>query len=34
VLRFEANDAKTLARIQDAFRQRLLALDPGLELPF
>lgn len=34
VLRFEANDAKALARIQDAFRQRLLALDAGLQMPF
>lgn len=34
VLRFEANDAQTLARIQGVFRERLLALDPGLNLPF
>ncbi|WP_425602556.1 phosphomannomutase/phosphoglucomutase [Luteimonas galliterrae] len=34
VLRFEANDAQALARIQDAFRARLLALDAGLALPF
>ncbi|HJR73945.1 MAG TPA: phosphomannomutase/phosphoglucomutase, partial [Luteimonas sp.] len=34
VLRFEANDAQALARIQAAFRERLLALDPGLNLPF
>lgn len=34
VLRFEANDAQTLARIQGVFRERLLALDPGLALPF
>lgn len=34
VLRFEANDAKTLARIQNLFRERLLALDAGLSLPF
>ncbi len=34
VLRFEANDAQALARIQNAFRERLLALDAGLALPF
>lgn len=34
VLRFEANDAAALARIQEAFRERLLALDPALNLPF
>ncbi len=34
VLRFEANDAQVLARIQAVFRERLLALDPGLNLPF
>jgi phosphomannomutase/phosphoglucomutase len=34
VLRFEANDAQALARIQGVFRERLLALDGGLSLPF
>ena len=30
----EADDAAALARIQDAFRARLLELDPGLSIPF
>ena len=34
VLRFDADDAAALARIKDAFRSRLLALDPNLQLPF
>jgi len=34
VLRFEAEDAEGLRRIQDEFRQQLLDLDPGLNLPF
>ena len=34
VLRFEATDPAALQRIQGLFRERLLALDPGLELPF
>ncbi|MEO5810900.1 MAG: phosphomannomutase/phosphoglucomutase [Rhodanobacter sp.] len=34
VLRFEANDASVLKRIQQAFRQRLLAADSRLKLPF
>lgn len=34
VLRFDADDQATLGRIQDEFRQRLLALDPALSLPF
>ncbi|MFM6988413.1 MAG: phosphomannomutase/phosphoglucomutase [Arenimonas sp.] len=34
VLRFEANDQAGLTRIQEAFRERLLALDPALTLPF
>jgi phosphomannomutase/phosphoglucomutase len=34
VLRFEADDAAALRRIQDEFRQQLLALDPKLQLPF
>ncbi len=34
VLRFEADDAAALARIQDVFRQVLLAAKPGAVLPF
>ncbi|MCY7354091.1 MAG: phosphomannomutase/phosphoglucomutase [Lysobacter sp.] len=34
VLRFEAANADVLIRIQDIFRARLLAIDPGLALPF
>jgi len=34
VLRFEANDEKTLKEIQDTFRQQLLAVDSSLDLPF
>jgi len=34
VLRFDADDAGALARIQEAFRQQLLAVDAALELPF
>jgi phosphomannomutase/phosphoglucomutase len=34
VLRFEADDAAALARIQDAFRQALQAAWPGIALPF
>jgi phosphomannomutase/phosphoglucomutase len=34
VLRFEADDAAVLKRIQQVFRQQLLAVDPGLKLPF
>lgn len=34
VLRFEAEDAESLRRIQDQFRKQLLALAPGLALPF
>lgn len=34
VLRFEANDATALSRIQDAFRGQLLMLEAGLNLPF
>lgn len=33
-LRFEADDARALARIQGEFRRRLLAVEPGLRLPF
>ncbi|HET9484165.1 MAG TPA: phosphomannomutase/phosphoglucomutase, partial [Xanthomonadales bacterium] len=34
VLRFDADNLPALNRIQDAFRAQLLALDPGLKLPF
>ncbi len=34
VLRFEADNELALARIQELFRQRLLAVKPDLELPF
>lgn len=34
VLRFDARDTAALQRIQDLFRQQLLALDPTLKLPF
>ncbi len=34
VLRFEADDATALKRIQQVFRQQLLAVDSGLKLPF
>lgn len=34
VLRFEADNAAALARIQQQFREILLAARPGLELPF
>ncbi|EIL96970.1 phosphoglucomutase [Rhodanobacter thiooxydans] len=34
VLRFEADDAAALKRIQQVFRRQLLAVDPGLKLPF
>ncbi len=34
VLRFDADNADVLARIQDVFRAQLLALDPTLALPF
>ncbi|UNK42603.1 phosphomannomutase/phosphoglucomutase [Luteimonas sp. S4-F44] len=34
VLRFDADDAQALARIQASFRERLLAIEPGLTLPF
>ncbi len=34
VLRFEANDKKTLDEIQNIFRQQLLAIDNTLSLPF
>jgi phosphomannomutase/phosphoglucomutase len=34
VFRFEANDDAALARIQEAFREQLLALKPDMSLPF
>ena len=34
VLRFEADDEAALARVQDAFRQALLAVRGDLSLPF
>jgi phosphomannomutase / phosphoglucomutase len=34
VLRFEADDASALRRIQDDFRRALLAAKPGVALPF
>ena len=34
VLRFEADNAVALKRIQQVFRQQLLAVDAGLKLPF
>jgi phosphomannomutase/phosphoglucomutase len=34
VLRFDADSQAALTRIQDVFREQLLAIDPGLELPF
>jgi phosphomannomutase/phosphoglucomutase len=34
VLRFDADSAEALQRIQEAFREQLLALDPDLALPF
>ena len=34
VLRFEADNQSALQRIQDDFRRALLALNPGLRLPF
>jgi phosphomannomutase / phosphoglucomutase len=34
VLRFEADNPVALKRIQQVFRQQLLAVDSGLKLPF
>jgi phosphomannomutase/phosphoglucomutase len=34
VLRFDADSASALSRIQEVFRAQILAVDPGLELPF
>jgi phosphomannomutase/phosphoglucomutase len=34
VMRFDADDETALRRIQNAFREQLLALAPDLQLPF
>jgi phosphomannomutase/phosphoglucomutase len=34
VLRFEANDEETLKKIQNIFREQMLAVDSSLDLPF
>jgi phosphomannomutase/phosphoglucomutase len=34
VLRFDADNEQALKRIQDTFRQQLLAVDGSLKLPF
>jgi phosphomannomutase/phosphoglucomutase len=34
VLRFDADNAEALKRIQDLFRSQMLAVDPALKLPF
>ncbi len=34
VLRFDADNTAALLRVQTAFREQLLALDPRLKLPF
>jgi phosphomannomutase/phosphoglucomutase len=34
VLRFEANDEDTLNEIQNTFREKMLAVDSSLQLPF
>ena len=34
IFRFEAEDEKGMKRVQDVFRQQLLSIDPGLDLPF
>lgn len=34
ILRFEADDAETLARIQALFKEQLLSVDPGLQFGF
>ncbi|MBK9132280.1 MAG: phosphomannomutase/phosphoglucomutase [Gammaproteobacteria bacterium] len=34
IIRFEADDAAALKRVQEAFRRALLAIDPTLVLPF
>jgi phosphomannomutase/phosphoglucomutase len=34
VLRFDAKDSEALERIKQVFREQLLAVQPGLALPF
>ncbi len=34
VLRFEADTETSLQRIKDVFRQQMLAINPGLKMPF
>jgi len=34
VLRFEAETKERLAQIKQIFREQMLAMDPGLTLPF
>jgi phosphomannomutase/phosphoglucomutase len=34
VIRFEADDVKALSRIKDQFKQLMLQIEPGLQLPF
>jgi phosphomannomutase/phosphoglucomutase len=34
VLRFDAKDSESLARVQGVFREQLLAINPSLKLPF
>ena len=34
VLRFEADTDEALVRVQEVFRERMLALNPSLTLPF
>jgi phosphomannomutase/phosphoglucomutase len=34
IIRFEADDAAALGRVQESFRRALLAIDPALTLPF
>jgi phosphomannomutase/phosphoglucomutase len=34
VLRFEADTEQSLQRIKDVFRQQMLAINPGLKMPF
>ena len=34
VLRFDADDEPSLRRVQEAFREQILAIDPGMNLPF
>ena len=34
VLRFDADSEAALKRIQDAFREQILAINPNLKLPF